>query len=501
MNRPSFNVLEEPWIPVVRPDGSREELGILPCLEQAHRLQEIRDPSPIIEFGLYRLLVALILDALIQADERPEDPLDLKELIDGEEFDRDVLKAYVDQCGDVFDLFHPERPFLQTVVEKGKAKPLAAMYPAVASGTNVSHWDHQGEDQVSVTAQEAARLLATVAPFMTAGGAGLSPSINGAPAIYALPVGASLFETTVMNLPLRDQDSGGGTVAWRSSRQPGEDRVQATTVEALTWRPRRIQFLPIATDTGGIEVAQMLFEKGDSTRLDWLDASLSYRYGKDKPTSVKMREGRPLWRDAGPLVLLDEYIHGEDEKKIAFRRPEVIGNAFEIADADRPLGVQIYGMRTDLKMKVFEWAKSCLAVPVGLGRSTRLGSVVDHEFQLAEKAAFALRTNTKALYPREGKGNKDALGRLVDRSERGFWLLLEGHLYPLMNGFAALGEDAAEDADLIAATAGPWREAVTRLAVQKFEEAAKDMDADSDALMRQVQARSRLKATLRKVLS
>ncbi|MBL8065520.1 MAG: type I-E CRISPR-associated protein Cse1/CasA, partial [Chthonomonadaceae bacterium] len=74
MNRPTFNVLTEPWIPVIRLDGTRDELGILPCLEQAHELREIRDPSPIIEFGLYRLLVAFVLDALVMADKRPEDP-------------------------------------------------------------------------------------------------------------------------------------------------------------------------------------------------------------------------------------------------------------------------------------------------------------------------------------------------------------------------------------------------------------------------------------------
>ena len=55
MNHVSFNVLTEPWMPVIRLDGSRDQLGILSCLEQSHNLREIRDPAPIIEFGLYRL--------------------------------------------------------------------------------------------------------------------------------------------------------------------------------------------------------------------------------------------------------------------------------------------------------------------------------------------------------------------------------------------------------------------------------------------------------------
>ena len=174
MNRPLFNVLTAPWIPVVLKDGKRDKpLGILPCLEQAHELREISDPSPVIEFGLYRLLVAFVLDALILADQRPEDPLDLKALLQEGRFDSQMIEKYVKHCGDVFDLFHPERPFLQTKMKDAKAKPLAGMYPVAPSGTNVGHWHHEHEDNFEVSVQEAARLLTTIAPFMTAGGAGL----------------------------------------------------------------------------------------------------------------------------------------------------------------------------------------------------------------------------------------------------------------------------------------------------------------------------------------
>lgn len=81
MSRPSFDVLTEPWIPVVRLDGAADELGILPCLEQAHHIGEIKDPSPIVEFGIYRLLVAFVLDALVLAGRRPEDEHDLRDLL------------------------------------------------------------------------------------------------------------------------------------------------------------------------------------------------------------------------------------------------------------------------------------------------------------------------------------------------------------------------------------------------------------------------------------
>lgn len=500
MSRPSFNVLTEPWIPVIRSDGSRDELGIVPCLEQAQNLREIRDPAPIVEFGLHRLLVVFMLDALMHVNRRPEGLLDVKDLLREGRFDPGMIEAYVERCGDVFDLFHPERPFLQTKMDKAKPKPLAGMFPAVPSGTNAVHWHHVLEVSTRVSAQEAARLLTTIAPFMTSGGAGLSPSINGAPAVYALPMGKNLFDTILLNTPLRtNQDSGDGAVAWRSTRMPGQERTQATTVESLTWRPRRIHLVPEIGD-GSIHVREMKFDKGDSTRLRWVDASIAYRYSKEKFTPIRMRENRPIWRDAGALLLLGEAEHGRRETRVSSRRPDVVEHAFALTEANDALVVNVYGMRTDMKMKVFEWSKSALCVPSRLGRSTRLGSVVQSELDRAEQAAYWLRNCVKILYPREGAGNKRPLGTIADRCERTYWQRLESHFQPLMNAFAALDEDAPDDPALIAATAQDWCQTIRRLAIQQFECSAGDLDADSDALERQVHARTWLKTKLKEVL-
>ncbi|MBI2865506.1 MAG: type I-E CRISPR-associated protein Cse1/CasA [Chloroflexi bacterium] len=502
MNRPSFSVLNEPWIPVVHRNGARVELGILACLEQAPDLREIRDPAPIVEFGLYRLLVAFVLDALVLAGRRPGHPLELKGMIEDGRFDSHLIQNYVEECGDVFDLFHPERPFLQTKMKKANTKPLAGMFPAAPSGSTASHWHHEHENDLKVSVQVAARLLTTIAPFMTSGGRTFSPSINGAPAIYALPMGISLFETIVLNIPLRaDQDSGDGGAAWRSKRSVGQDRTQATTVEALTWRPRQIQLVPDIGDGNSVCVREMKFEKGDSTRLAWTDASLAYRYATEKVTPIRMRENRPLWRDAGPLMLLDDRQLGHDAGRVSFRRPDVVEQAFSIIDAGDSLAIRVYGMRTDMKMKVFEWATSAWSVPSKLGHSTRLGSLVQHELDRAEQAAYALRSSIKALYPRDGAGNKEALGGVSDRCERAYWQRLEYGFHPLMNVFAALDPNAPDNPDLIAGTARDWRGAIGSLAREQFEFAAKDMDADGDALERQVRARSRLNNTLRMVLS
>lgn len=106
----SFQILTQPWIPVKELDGSMKELSLLETLERAHLLSEIQDPSPMVEYSVYRFLIVFLMDML-----RPEDEEVLEELLDEGQFDWDTIQRYVRQCeqeGVSFDLFDSERPFL-----------------------------------------------------------------------------------------------------------------------------------------------------------------------------------------------------------------------------------------------------------------------------------------------------------------------------------------------------------------------------------------------------
>ena len=70
----SFQILTQPWIPVKELDGSMKELSLLETLERAHLLSEIQDPSPMVEYSVYRFLIVFLMDML-----RPEDEEVLEE--------------------------------------------------------------------------------------------------------------------------------------------------------------------------------------------------------------------------------------------------------------------------------------------------------------------------------------------------------------------------------------------------------------------------------------
>ena len=110
--KPTFNLLDRGWIPVVCEDGTRKLLGIRQTLAQAHELREISDPSPLDEYSLYRFLGLFLMDAL-----RPEETEDIEDLLEAGRFDMKRIEAYIAQCqseGVSFDLFDEKRPFLQS---------------------------------------------------------------------------------------------------------------------------------------------------------------------------------------------------------------------------------------------------------------------------------------------------------------------------------------------------------------------------------------------------
>ncbi len=138
--KPSFDVLQEPWIPVVTFEGKPSRWGILDAPLRSPDWKEIQDPSPMVEYSVYRFLIVFLMDAL-----RPETPVDLEELLYAGQFDESAIQDYITLChseGVSFDLFDPNRPFMQTSVDKktgisgaNRSQPSTTRFP---TGTTTS---------------------------------------------------------------------------------------------------------------------------------------------------------------------------------------------------------------------------------------------------------------------------------------------------------------------------------------------------------------------------
>ena len=501
----SYNVLLEPWITAEEPGSGKRELGLLDTLAEAHALSGLYDPSPLVECGLYRLLLALILDAFHLTNLEA-----IEGLFQAKVFGRTVLEAYVATVGrERFDLFDVEHPFLQSPAEVGRDDPVGPVVRLVQhlpSGTFATHFCHGGENEHAFSPAVCARGLAAIAPFMTSGGAGFSPSVNGMPPWYVLVRGGNLFETLVLNsAPLElfgDRDP--MPPAWRrdGSVVPKEQRSCTSYLEALTWQPRRIRLLPeeggVCTYTGEptpVLVRRMVYTYGFRMSGEWTDPQVSYRYGPNGRRPLRPEEERGLWRDTGPLTLLHEADYEGDKGKFRFQRPYVVRQRQTLVsdgliDRTQPLRIDAFGLRTDGHMKIFEWQHEELALPAEVLANTRAAAQLQAAMDYAERIEYQLGRALKKAYPRNGEGNEQALDTVIWRAKRGYWNALQ-------RVFAAeylveLGAQDPEDAAAPRALDARWDEQVRRLVRSTFDAAVDSLDADASALRRQVEARSYL---------
>jgi len=260
MELTTFNLLTEPWIPSTDQSGNIKERGILDTLQEAHNLDEISDPSPLIQFGIYRLLIAFVMDALELKKET-----DLTRAIELNQFQMARIEAYADRWKSRFDLFDSSHPFMQSRADDtvdNVTVPVNYLFQHTSPGHTSQFLYHDRDKPHAFSFEQCARGLVAIPPFMTVGGRGYSPGINGSPPLYVLIKGDNLFQTILYNCCVIEpmvKPIGDEPPAWRSDMPVvgGMEINKFSLLEGLTWRSRRIRLVPgaggICTYTGRIK--------------------------------------------------------------------------------------------------------------------------------------------------------------------------------------------------------------------------------------------------------
>lgn len=503
--QPVFDLVREPWLPVVAPDGSRLRLSLREIFARAHELNGLSHPVPIIELGAWRLLIAIATDVLA-----PRDVSELAVLLERTQFTMETFDAYFSKWRERFDLFGARHPFLQHAHASGEAKSLAALSPLVPSGTNTIHWHKRSDDALGACPACAALMLTTIAPAMTAGGAGLSPSINGAPPYYCLLVGPTLMHSILLNVwadapaVLR-----GGSVSWRSDRRPDPTSraKHATLLEAYTWQPRTVRLLPgeggecaICGSATKALVRTMYFGKGDSCDFaNWRDPNVAYTSGKDKTSPLRPREDREPWRDVDALLLLQHRGHGS---KRTVERPRVVTQLALLREEGsalaRSMKVRLIGMRTDLKMKVFEWLAQDLVLPLPIAPNERQYNTLVRLVSSADAVQRALASAITNATRRPAFDHRDLARSLVVPAGRRFWGSLD---QPFRATAAAIaGRDPGSEGARLEEDEHEWKARCARMAQREFQSAVERLAHNACQLIATERARAGLDRYLARVL-
>lgn len=501
---PTFDLLESPWIPCVRRDGSLVELGLRNALSHAHELRELHGESPPVSAALHRMMLAVLHRVF-----GPESHKEWGALWQAGRWDATALDAYLARWRDRFDLFHPERPFYQAPDDRVKPKSLATLIQEVACGHNPTLFDHHTDSGgFAVVPSRAARVLIAAQTFGLAHPCDPSQKLyftDGpcARGICFLVQGDSLFETLALNLLCYPDDTvmvhrADDRPAWEMDDPfaPGRSRPRGY-LDYLTWQSRRVLFTPPPV-SDGLPVEEMTIAPGLRLDHDVLDPMKHYHQDEKRgPRPLPFREDRALWRDSAALFQLwqAEYIPPRSFDWLAL----LVDRGYLDQSQTRrclALGIGAYQDRVDF------YRAERVPLPLAYLHEKGLVEHVQTALGMAETAARQLwgATNSLAallLSPEsdleEGHRPQPEDLKPIMRHwavERLYWSRLET---PFMETVEALPRDAER-------TLGHWREILLRSAREAFDHAADNLAHDPRALKAVVRASGQLAAGLAKAL-
>lgn len=456
---PTFNLIDEHWIPCIRADGSAAVVGFGDALRRARRIREVRGDTPLETAAILRLLLALAHRIFPVQDRR--DWLQLWRRRDG--FDAAAIDSYFAEWRTRFDLFDPEHPFMQASHPKAPEKTLNNLVLHMASGGNATLFDHHtDEEALTLDPAAAARALITAHAFGIGGLSGAAENFTDAPCakgVLFFVEGDSLFETLVLNMlggkftSLYEQPSEPENLpCWERADpfQPDRDTSHGY-LDYLTWPNRRIRLGHVET-ADGVRVDRMWWHPGLRMRSGVRDPFKCYMRPKDlkaEPYPRAFQSERALWRDS------EAFLNLRNERA---EIPKVIEwlKSLEELSAGRRLRLLTLGMAKD-KAKVEFLRAERLPLPLAYLQQETLIEDLALAIQRGERVANALKDGLHTMAGRFLKPTADpnSLGaddrenvhafadgwRAVDR----YWSQLDLHFAALMQGLAG-PEETQRDA-------------------------------------------------------
>ncbi len=426
---PSFDLTQEPWLPVLRDDGTEVELSLLDVFVQAGQVQRLVGDVPTQEFALLRLLLAVLHEVV-------EGPVDIdawQELwdgglpLDGPE----GIASYLDRHRDRFDLLHPEAPFFQTPGLRTAKEEIASLDRLVAdvpNGTQFFTMRARGVERLSFA--EAARWLVHAHAFDTSGiktGTVGDPRVKGG-RVYPLGVGwsgnlggvfvegDSLRETLLLNLVAFDTENlridDEDRPAWRhpvtgpAEMEPLElSRRPAGVRDLYTWQSRRIR---LVSDDEGVHGVVLAYGDPLSPRNQHMREPMTgwrrspaQEKKQNLPQVYLPREhdpGMSAWRGLGALVA--GRTPGAEQRKEAAEivRPRILDWVARLTvEGDFPVDflvrARLVGAQYGTQQSVInEMIDDAVAMPVVLlhERDTRLGQEAIDAVADADRAVKVL---------------------------------------------------------------------------------------------------------------
>lgn len=496
---PSFNLLDEPWLPVRLQDGQVQNMGLLEVFARSNDITSLAETAPPSLVAQYRLLLAITHRALTQGLTRWTDTDRAQWYHNG--LPLDVIQHYLEHWRERFWLFHQEHPFMQVAAlaespeTRDKKKPWTQISLAAASGNTPVMFDHATDTApTTIRSAEAIRALLGFLQFTPGGLVKVLRASDKAGALAnsaaALPVGNTLCQTLILALhaaPAAADD----LPAWEQSPptiKPLRDSPTLATGpnDRYTRLSRAVLFIKEEDD----HIRWLHFAAGLALEEDTNapDPMASYRASKDKLIRLTFNEGRALWRDLPVLVPT-----GRGQAAAVLDSAINLHAAISFDDVYQP--VLVAGLCSD-QAKLLRWRAEQIALPCSLITEPDKAQFLALQIERSESLFTDLRILATSMLADTlpDSSSKDARTRarsIVDAGPLGtsYFAAAERKLSPLMELIAGGDFGLANNY---------WNTALRSSAQQAWLELNKVMGRSAQALRAMARYEGRLHALLNK---
>lgn len=430
-----FNLIDEKWIPVRLPDGTRDELGIRDVLLRAKEIESIEDPSPLVVAALHRFMLAVLYRAL-------EGPTDIEQARDyfTNELPEKIITDYLEKWRDRFWLFDERFPFGQNPnVPRKEIEPWTKLTAEHNATSNKVLFDHVGTSNPGRRKPgECARWLLATLNFSLSGGRGYfpSPSVNGT---MCIPLGKNLHQTLSYNLVPENRDVMNGDLAiWErdppSLPIPIPKQLVAGYANLYTWPARMILLEEVAS--GDVVFMRFVSGNGFDTNSNSTDPMQPYKIDNTNGRlPIQFREDRGTWRDFDSLI--------PDSFGLA---PLTIQNALQLAGKNinlMPKSVLVLGLRyTPPNANVDFWRMERFVLPESLATDKFSREDIRQFLDIAEETQKSLWQACSA-YARDilSHGDRDPDKKDISKAVKQmtansfYWSTLESRFHEILRSY------------------------------------------------------------------
>jgi CRISPR system Cascade subunit CasA len=510
---PSFDLLREPWIPCERRDGTLVYLGIEETLVEAHALGAVHDESPLVTVTLHRMLLAILHRVYLPGSLKEWTAIWRRERLDARQ-----IRAYLHAWRERFDLFHPERPFLQVArleaVRLGESGKAAIVTPAWRLAPERSQHSVAAclfarlPDDPAISPAEGARSLLAFLGYVPGGRAQNDPASRKAgplrPGAAVIVQGGTLRETLLLNLTWDPDRWNEDVPPWERpepTQRTASTRRPIGIIDALVWPSRRVILIPSRDASGALVIRDVITAAGEDISSlcpacgTWgpgikkpnkpercpscgkammgqpPDPMIGYVRRDGAPDPVGFGLTRAIWRDV--LGLIDPSTGAR-----AFRQPATLAQLAEVARAgvvplSTSLHVELYGLMSD-QAAIRDWGRERLPLPLALlvtdEHVVTLRAALDDAEDVGElvrkRVLYALAVGLLGATPHQDsvQALREELGTMP-----AYWSELGGRFTVWLR---ALGGATVSDLETVLSQ---WREVLREVAYETVRSAILDL--------------------------